>query len=232
MSVAEITFIVIGVLLALAGNSWWQNRGDRQRELLNLRLLHAATLENISRVEDAIGIDSISLAMAEQVLAVTRTARSFPIPDSVADWAYRAAWFSDFHSLAGAYAALANNAELNLIRNAEVRAAIITMAGTLAGVEQQLRTYDAIAMTNAAALFKFFDVIPSAVRADPPWFKFGDQLLRSGSASHWAQLQASPDFGHALFMAWTNAANRVELLRNLRADLIRLLGSLDAELTR
>jgi hypothetical protein len=46
-AIQEITFIVAGVLIALAANSWWEHRDERDRERLNLRLLHDATEENL-----------------------------------------------------------------------------------------------------------------------------------------------------------------------------------------
>jgi hypothetical protein len=231
-AIQEITFIVAGVLIALAANSWWEHRDERDRERLNLRLLHDATEENLRRVSTAIAFDSISMASAERALQAVRAAGVLPMPDSMDDWLYRAAWSSNFHPLTGAYIALANNAELNLIRNDELRAVIVEMAGEIAGVEQEIRTFDAVATTNAQRLFQYFDVIRAEARTDSTWFVAGDRLLEGGARVDWVALQSSPSFDLALFMVWTNAGNRLDLFRRLRVPLEGLRSRLAAELVR
>jgi hypothetical protein len=53
---------------------------------------------------------------------------------------------------------------------------IVEMAGEIAGVEQEIRTFDAVATTNAQRLFQYFDVIRAEARTDSTWFVAGDRL--------------------------------------------------------
>src|SRR5687767_8669863 len=39
---AEIAITTVGILIALAANAWWQNREDRQTELIALREMRSA----------------------------------------------------------------------------------------------------------------------------------------------------------------------------------------------
>mgnify|MGYP001164766613 CR=1 FL=1 len=232
-AIREIAFIVVGVLIALGVNSWWENRRERAQELVNLRILLDATVANQQRVADAIGLDSISHDHMGRVLTFVRTS-GVPLPDSMEVMAWRGMWFSDFHPLTGAYNAVASGGGLALLRNDQLRAQIVEIGGELAGAEQQIRTYDDQAMDNGRQLGPFFDVVGASTRIGGGEFFYGQAFPPTplpGSRQTWAIRQASPDFETALFGLWSNSGDRLSILRSVREDLSILRLDLEGELS-
>ena len=78
-TLGELLLIVSAVLIALAADSWWQARQERQQEKVYLTQLLADTRETESRLKTSIAGDT---AMLERVLRVLDQAFNGPLPAS------------------------------------------------------------------------------------------------------------------------------------------------------
>ncbi len=139
-ALGEFALIVVGVLVALWVNDWNQARLDRARERTDLQQLLLTTRENEGRLRAARAQDSLSLESARKLLvALDRSPGETPAnPDSLVAWRQAAFRFAALSPLTGTYTALAQGGELNLLRNADLRAQVATYAGELGGDIQEM----------------------------------------------------------------------------------------------
>jgi hypothetical protein len=234
----EVSLIVVGVLLALAGNSWWENRESRAREVQDLRLLLATTRENERRVNAAIANDSVGRNNADQLLSLIRSGEApGAVPDTVEDLAVGSMGYSDFHPLTSVYMALANSGELALLSNDNLRARIVTLAGEIEGTEGQMRVYDDVAYQSLIVLGSFVDAASAQLRRASPNTIYRFRYLSSGKSSNARQREraarrSSPDFEQAVLVSWAIHADRVNLLSRLSGALSALSEGLQGEMDR
>jgi hypothetical protein len=153
-ALAELTLIVLGVLIALGANSWWENRSDRQRERSYLRQLLADVSETEVRLQQSIRIDSANLALVSRFLdaagefhagEVDRAAA--PPADSLGSWAVTA--YASFIPLSGTYSALVQDGAIQLLRSDSLRFHIIAYAATIASAQEVLRHTEAQVWRNS-----------------------------------------------------------------------------------
>ena len=123
---AEFLLIVAGVTVALGADSLWSLRQDRARESEYLEQLRADLTENRTRLVAAIS-DEETLGAAA-LTAMKALASGTPISaDSARAWLVERRGFnySDPRLLTGTFSGLVESGDLRLIRDPDVRTAII-----------------------------------------------------------------------------------------------------------
>lgn len=221
----EIGLIVAGVLIALAANATWGYFQDRSNERIALRQLLQATLENEHRLLQAIYEDSTSGVYNARFADLAAAGDSLEGPQ-IADIIIGMYWFSDFHPLTGTYAALAQNGDLNLIRNDTLRAEISAFAGELESTMQEWRSMvDPMALSVVQGVSRFIPYHAlskwrvSPVRGAPP--KIGIARFRD-----------DPLFREFLENQMMSSGGRLGLLHTLCQRTTRLRQDLERELNQ
>ncbi|MGH7578338.1 MAG: hypothetical protein ACREM1_24890 [Longimicrobiales bacterium] len=142
-SLGELTLIVVGVLIALGANAWWEGRVDRGRERSWLRQLLADVRENEARIEGAIEFNKIKVAelarFRDAVAAFTRPDTG-PLPpgDSLASWSSGFS-FDDLEALTGTYTALVQTGDVQLLHNDSLRFRVIAYAADMEALREEMR---------------------------------------------------------------------------------------------
>lgn len=124
--VQEFVLIVAGVSVALSADSALETRREWMRETEYLEQLRSDLNENARRLESAIRLEEQQRAAAQTAFDAVDQKRSIP-PDSAQAWLIerRGLFYSDPRLLSGTFSALTNTGDLRLIRDREVREAII-----------------------------------------------------------------------------------------------------------
>ena len=211
--IGELVLIVGAVLIALAVESWWQTRQERQRETAYLEQLLADARETESRLKTSIAGDSSMLADVQRVLDQAFYDRmpprdSFKLPTG----------YQQFRPLTGTLTALVQNGDLRLVRSDSIRFRVIAYVAQINATEVNLRHTESLVWNSTERVLH-------------------GMTLHSRSAGAWSQLNIKaalndPDIISALRVQQTASNNRLRTLRRLEeptADLIRLL---QAELGR
>lgn len=182
-SLGELSLIVAGVLIALAANSWWEGRKDRQREESYLRQLRSDVRENEERLEQTITFDSTrvtELARFRDAVAGFTLPQMGPIPsgDSLRTWSGGFS-FDDFEPLTGTYTALVQTGDVQLVRSDSLRFQVIAYAADMDALLEELRqkenqmwrSYEQYWQSQAwFHLFSHESVDVEAVLGDPELF--------------------------------------------------------------
>lgn len=125
--------IVLSILLAFWIDAWWQDRSDQNRITEYLSQVRADTLDNQDRLTEALQLEKGQLAVMQEILAALRS----PVPmtlDSAEEWTQLEPgflWYSDPRLLDGAITALVATGDINLVRNPQVKTALIKYLGQL-----------------------------------------------------------------------------------------------------
>lgn len=192
----EIGFIVVGVLIALTGNSWWQHRQDRTSERTYLRQLLADTRANEALLAAAISEDSVTQwHNAEQLRALQRA--SAP-PDSVLEhWMSSPnGMYSDPRPRLGTLTALLQTGDVRLLRDDSLRSRLIGYASEMDYDLAELgRTVDLVLAGErllhsryaADGLALRFTTAEVGFRADE------QQAFISSYRARWSTLQHDPE---------------------------------------
>lgn len=123
----ELGVVVLGVLIALAADSWWQNREEASRELAYLEAIRADMIQTLDTLEVTMAFNSEKLARATGVYEGLSDRSK---PDSLVV----SFDFINFYppSLAtGTIDALIMSGSISLIRSEEVRAQVIRTAAAM-----------------------------------------------------------------------------------------------------
>lgn len=120
--------IVAGVLAALGADAWWENRQEHERERTYLAQIVADTRENERRLDEALAQERMQLEATKAVLGALRSTE--PVSDdSARAWlSRRAFYYSDPRLLLGTFEALLQTGDINLLRDDQVRSAVIAYA--------------------------------------------------------------------------------------------------------
>jgi hypothetical protein len=125
----EFTTIVLGVMVALAADSLWDEWKDRQQEAAYVEQLRADVTENTKRINAAIALEKQQHEAANAAYnAVSR--RQTITRDSAEAWLItrRGVYYSDPRLLTGTVTELVSTGDLRLLRNSAVRQAVATYA--------------------------------------------------------------------------------------------------------
>ena len=121
----ELLVIVVGVLIALAGNAWWEGRAEREREQAYIQQLTVDTEANIRSLEGALEHEEQSRIAANRILAELRSGRRFG-RDSLTAWTRSNPTFAtDPRVLLGTFRTIAEGPDMNVLRDEDLRFAVI-----------------------------------------------------------------------------------------------------------
>ena len=125
--------IVSSILLAFAIDAWWQDRSDEIRLTEYLTQVRADTLDNRNRLTEALQLDKRQLGAVQGILA----ALGSPVPmtiGSAREWTQLEPdflWYSDPRLLVGTITALVATGDINLVRDPQIKTALIRYLGQL-----------------------------------------------------------------------------------------------------
>ena len=216
--VGELSLIVAGVLIALAADSWWDDRGDRQRERAYLRQLLADIGETEKRLEFSLAGDSLIMERAARFLSVVDTATVAPPDDSIYAWTI--VDYRSFQPLTGTYDALIQNGGPEMVRSDPLRLHISRYAAEVALAQEVLRHTETLIWRNLERrdlAFLRHKLLPSGekrwrARLD------GDAVLRDADLLNTVSMQRGA------------SADRVGALQKLREPTSELRRLLEAQL--
>lgn len=222
---AELALVVVGVLIALAVDSWRGDRNDRERERAYLRQLLSDVRATELRLETSIAEDSVTFTRVSRLLHAAHTFHgaadpvgAIPSADSLRSWAVTA--YSPFVPLTGTYAALLQNDGLRLLRNDGLRFHVIAFAATMTSSQDVLRHTEAQTWRNSE-------------RADLGWWR---NVMQPSGGRGWRRevdveaFLRDPEILNTFTMQRTVGENRLGTLRALRKPVAMLRRMLEREL--
>ena len=215
----ELVVTFIGVLMALAVSALWTERQEHVKEHTALSQLLATTRENERLINQAIFEDSSTVALDAAMRADFAQAAPTLPNDSVAVWLGWSARMSAFEPLTGAYAALVQSGDINLVRDAALRAKIVTYSGQLDAKIQALRIFESAGVTNFLGSFGAF---PPELQL---WWAKPVNAPPDVSA-----LRKDAKLALLLTQRYTTVGNRVNRLRRLRTQTLDLRSALEKAL--
>ena len=120
---SELLIVVVGVLIALSAQRWWQGREDRAREATYITELIADMRQTELAVRAADSLQQPrAIAAANALRAYRRDAR--PAVDSLAEWATRSLQFHRTVPVTATAEALISTGDARIIRDDSARRAI------------------------------------------------------------------------------------------------------------
>ena len=136
----EVTVIVLGVLLALWADAFWEEREDRQKEQAILTNVHQEFVENKRRFD--LSIDHHKRMFDASVLVLESTPSDCNV-DLLAAIDLASLNWHTFNAVSGATQSLIASGELDLIQDAELRVLLASWGGlNLDLAHDELRTVD------------------------------------------------------------------------------------------
>lgn len=214
----EFAIIAASVLVALAGQAWWQAREERTRELQYLRQLLADTRENERRLTETITYDSLAVEANVKVQAVLARARPTPSADSVLDWMRRAGSTTDFNPVSGTYRALIGTGDLRLVSNDSLRSRLTQYAARLESEGENQRDLRMIMIEQSDRIGR---ALPFVRRLSVRRPTAADVQLE-----RW---RTDPEVETLMYVFHTALLNRIDGLRQLRGGTRALVKALEAE---
>lgn len=230
----ELVVIVVGVLIALAADSWWQERGDRGREVGYLRALRAELMETQRRLEESLAIDSVYSLQASSLVEFLRGAGPSSVPaDSIRAWSQSLA-YSPFNSTAASLGALLQTGDINLVRSPGLRAEIAEFSGDLELTEAWLQQTETAIFDMGRTAGLYVEEIweeqkrlTGSAPRDPPSRLYMD-LIADLDAD---LVRRSPQLRSIYSTQAVMAFSRMNALDRIREPVTALIQLLDAELS-
>lgn len=221
----EVALVVVGVLIALAVDAWWEGRGDRERERAYLRQLLSDVRATEERLEESISRDSVTVARVTRFMdaahAFHRRAepgRAAPPADSLVEWG--ATEYAQFVPLTGTYTALVEGDGLRLLRSDSLRFQVIALAAAVDAAQEVLRHTEAQTWRNLehADLARWRNRLQRTPRTRPlPELEPGTYL-------------SDPEVLRTFTLQRVAGENRLGTLRGLREPLASLRRTIAREL--
>lgn len=131
--IAELIVVVVGILLALGLQSWWQGREDDARGAAFQRQVLADVIKTHATYKKAIVTDTHLRDITARLSAALHSKKPQENDDALAWLTWRSGWFSDPRPVFGNVYALIDTGDIQLISNPNVRMAIIEYASILKG---------------------------------------------------------------------------------------------------
>jgi hypothetical protein len=210
----QLGLIVGGVLIALAVDSWWENRQERDQERAYLEQLLSDLRETESRLENSIAADTRTLDRVNWVLD-----RAFNGPLPPPDSLDLPTGYNQFRPLTGTQTALVQSGDLQLLRNDSIRFRLIAYTALINATETLLRHTETLIWnsTERVILGRNRHARSPNARGPAAW----------GTVSVEGAL-GDPELISALHVQAAASQNRIRNLRRLQgptADLIQLLAT-------
>ena len=166
-ALAEIVLITVGVLGALAVDSWWADRDAAERERVQLEALRVEMHDNLNRLDILIEEQIDLLGTQRQLLRVIHRVDPTPSTAEIGRLVYQSRRFFRLEPVTGAYDALVASGDLRLIGSEELRAALARFYGHIArGYEdEELSTLYRIDFTRSIVeATDYLAVVPPEAR--------------------------------------------------------------------
>jgi len=166
-ALAEVVLITIGVLGALAVDSWWAERDAAERERVQLEALRVDMHDNLNRLNLLINDQIDLLSTQRQLLRVIHRIDPTPSTAEIGRLIYQSRRFFRLEPVTGAYDALVASGDLRLVGSGELRAALARFYGHVArGYEDEgLSTLYRIDFTRSIVeATDFLAVVPPDAR--------------------------------------------------------------------
>lgn len=214
--IGQLALIVGGVLIALAVDSWWENRQERHEERAYLEQLLADLRETESRLESSIVGD---VEMLDRVSRVLDRALNGSLPDSLD----LPTGYSQFRPLTGTATALVQSGDIQLLRNDRLRFRLIAYTALINATETLLRHTETLIWnsTERKILGTLRHTRSSNVHGNVAW----------GTIDVAAAL-SDPELISALQVQAAASQNRIRNLRRLQQPTTELIQLLATELGR
>ena len=139
-AIAEVALIVTGILVALAVNSWWEDRLERQAEISYLEALRSDYQSNRESLEAAIERQKSVINVGDQVLRLMKAGLN---EDSSEEFysivGNKLYFFHNWTPVTGTYDDLVNSGRLLYIQNSQLRIEMSEFQGSLERVRQMER---------------------------------------------------------------------------------------------
>jgi hypothetical protein len=223
----EFATIVAGVLVALAGQAWWDGRQEAARESEYLRQLLVDTRDNERQMADALLIDR-EVRDANHALSTALYApRPLPSPDSLRAL-FTAPVFSssNLQPRAGTYTALLSSGDIRLIHTDSLRAQIVAYAAQLQSDEDMFRLYFEQAFLDPGRLAKVMPFVRRMLLELPD---SEEVVARKADVATYLHLRDDPEVAGVIFSLRVANNNRIAHLRNLLRVTRDLRHALEAE---
>ena len=213
---AEFAVIVAGVLVALAVDAAWASQDEDRRKASYLRQLEADLIVSGEALAAAIAADSVVRASADS-LAVSINLPLLPEGDQLVAWLWGVTVPSEFYPSTGTIQALVQGGDLRLIRDPQLRSALL---GYLSALEQFGQLFAGWQFTAVEAYCRLGQRINFKTQVEPP---------ENRQPIDWRTLAAIPGVTSDIVQIRIAAGMRLALLREIsasRQDLMVALGAL------
>ena len=133
--VAELIVVLLGVLIALGVDSWWEGLEDRDRERAYLEAIRTDLAETVEALDSGIHSDSVSQIQMDSLGAVLGA----PGDRDTEGWGRLLAFTLSYQPLnLGTLEALIQTGDIGLIQSERLRAELIAAAGRLSRGQEGL----------------------------------------------------------------------------------------------
>ena len=220
----EFVVIAAGALAALAGQAWWQNRQDRERERDYLRHLLADTRENAQHIDRLVADDSSSELTVRRVATFIYDSAPPPPRDTIASWFLDGGFFSSsaFYPLTDTYTALLATGDLRLLRDEALRRELVAYAARMDAEREGMGRYMQQVVGDGSRIVRTFPFMRRLFSGDTA------RMRAEARAFPFERLRHDPDATLYVFALENAKFNRLHHLRTLRAETSRLRERLDA----
>lgn len=160
---AELTVIVLGVLIAFQVDSWNERRIEREREHEYLAALRAEFSENATRLERSLRTQREVTAAAGRLIRISEGLEPIPDAAEMAQVVVNANRFSRFEKVSGAYDALVSSGDVGLLQNDSLRAELAAFSGAAGSEYEDERMADLLhveGMQAISRLIPMWQVLP------------------------------------------------------------------------
>lgn len=233
-AIRDVALIVIGVLIALAANAWWQARENQERARTYNAQLLADMRENERTLRSAFQLDSTT---ADGMRGLLSALDRVPAPprDSLRVWMQRPpVFYSAPRPSLGTVNALIETGDIRLFRDERLRSAVIAYSSAMQEEQAEAsRAIDVLVPGGLLLARRFRDAGLPTVRPGPDgrFRPAALERLTDGFAAEWPAIRSDPQVFEALLTATVGYASRVsslEAMLNATMQLRRLLEGEDS----
>ena len=128
----EILIVTIGILIAFALNTWWENRKELRQEQEHLVALRIDFERNRGQLDQLIKEERRIASVCDALLNISRHADKAPASE-IRTLMHGVFTSKRFEPVMGAYEALVNSAGLTVVRNDKLRSALAGFAASVNG---------------------------------------------------------------------------------------------------